>query len=761
MKVVHLVGRGGVGGEKIHILSLVKELSKNIEVKIIALKEGSFSREARKMGLDIEVVKSKNFIKGALYLIKMVKNGGYDFIHAHGARANLFAKVCGIFAKVCVITTVHNDYKLDYLQNIVKRYTCGVINSIALKFMNFYITVSNDLRYMLINRNFSADKIYTVYNGIDFDVETKVLKKSDTIRKYNIAVNNDDVLVGILTKLHSVKDVQTFLDAVPEVLKLKKNIKFIIGSDGEPREILKNYAKRLGIASNVLFTGFVDNPYELVNILDINVSTSTSEVFPYSILEGIKLKKAIISVNVDGVCDLINHNENGYLFGAGDYKTLAKYIVDLINDDNKRIEFGSKLYKKAKSEFSIEKMGKTQLDIYYDIKRKLGDPKYDVRNNYDILISGYYGHNNMGDEAMLEAIIETFRKERKDIKLVVLSQKPELTTKVHNIKSIYRFDLFEIFKALIKTKVYINGGGSLIQDNTSNRSLYYYLTLILMAKLTRTEVMIYANGIGPINSKINRFLTGAILNLVDVITVRDENSLCELDKLKVRRPKIELTADSALTLESVDKDRIKDILKSEGIDENSNLIGFSIRQWGKNMDYVETIAKVADIAYKKYNLEPVFIVMQKSGDLKISKDIAKKMETNSHIISGSYSPKEILGLIGRLEILVGMRLHALIFASMSSVPCLGVVYEQKVEGFINSVRQLSAGNVQELKVDKLTKMLDEVYQDRRILKEYLLSIKRDLIDKSKKNAKLALELLDTKRNKVFLGYKNFKIRRDI
>ena len=272
--------------------------------------------------------------------------------------------------------------------------------------------------------------------------------------------------------------------------------------------------------------------------------------------------------------------------------------------------------------------------------------------------------------------------------------------------------------------------------------------------------MIYANGIGPLNGKLNRFLTSFVLNLVDIITVRDENSLYELEKLKVRKPKIELTADSALTLESVDKDRIRDILKSEGIDENQNLIGFSVRQWGKNMDYIDTIAKVADIAHKKYNLEPVFIVMQKSGDLKISEDIMQKMEANSHIINGSYSPKEILGLIGRLEILVGMRLHALIFASMSSVPCVGVVYEQKVEGFINSVRQLSAGNVQELRVDKLTKMLEDVYQDRRILKDYLLSIKRDLQDKSRRNARLALELLDARKDRLLLICRKF-LRRDI
>ncbi len=747
MKVIHLIGGGDVGGAKIHVLSLVKELSKNIKVKVIALREGSFSKEAREMGLDIEVIKSKNFLKDVLSIIKIIKNDDYDFIHAHGAKANLFAVICKIFTKICIITTVHSDYKLDYLQSVVKKYTYGIINSIALRFVHFYVAVSSNFRYMLIDRDFPVDNIYTVYNGIDFETQTEGYDKDKTYKKYNIKVDKKDIVIGILARLHPVKDIPTFLNAACEVLKVKQNVKFIIGGDGEQKELLKSYANRLGILDKVLFIGFVDNPYEFMNILDINVLTSLSESFPYSILEGTKLKKATISTNVGGIFDLIDDGENGYLFDVGDYKTLASYMINLIDDCDLREKFGNNLYKKAKREFSLDKMGETQLKIYYDIKRKLSNLNYSLKNDYDILISGYYGHSNMGDEAMLEAIIETFRKERKDIKLAVLSQKPDLTTRTHNIKSIYRFNLFKILKILIKTKVYINGGGSLIQDSTSNRSLYYYLVLILMAKLTRTKVMIYANGIGPLKREINRHLTSFVLNLVDVITVRDENSLIELDKLKVKRPKIELTADSALTLQSIDENRIRDILKSEGIDENQNLIGFSVRQWGKNMEYVDAIAKIADIAYKKYNLEPVFIVMQKSGDLKISEDIVKKMKANSHIISGSYSPKEILGIISRLQILVGMRLHALIFAAMSSVPCVGVVYEQKVEGFINSVRQLSAGDVQELKVDKLTKMLEDVYQDRRILRDYLLSIKRDLQDKSIRNAKLALELLDARNEK--------------
>lgn len=749
MKVVHLIGGGDVGGAKIHVLSLVKELSKSIDVKIIALREGVFSREARSMGLDIEVVRGKSVLMDLYKVVKIVKCGRYDFLHSHGAKANFFAVMCKFLTGVCTITTIHSDYRLDYLQSWSKRLVYGTINSIAIRMLDFYVAVSSNFKGMLINRNFLEEDIYTLYNGIDFDLPVREYNKETVCEKYGIKINEDDMVVGILARLHPVKDVPTFLRAAAQILKFQKGVKFVIGGDGEQRKYLEEYAKELGISDSVFFVGFVNNPYEFMSIVDVNVLTSLSESFPYSILEGTKLKKATISSDVGGIFDLIEHNKNGYLFNVGDYKTLAVYILNLLRDEELRNRFGQRLNDKARREFSLNKMGDTQLNIYYDIKDKLLRDNSKVNKGYDVLISGYYGHNNMGDEAMLEAIVEILKKERKRIKLAVLSQKPEETTRAHKVRSIYRFNLFGIFKILMRTRLYVNGGGSLIQDNTSSRSLYYYLSLIMLAKFTHTKVMIYANGIGPVKNKFNKYVTRVILNMVDVITVRDENSLSELEKLGVHGPKVELTADCALTLESASEDRVNDILRIEGIDTSVRLIGFSIRQWGENLNYLDTIAKVADIAYEEYGLMPVFIAMQRNNDFKMSEYVVKKMKNDAYIIKGRYSPKEILGIISRVDILIGMRLHALVFASMAAVPCVGVVYEQKVEGFVNYIRQVSAGDVEELKADNLCKILDDECRYKNVLKEYLVSIKRELQDRSIRNAKLALELLDRgKRKKV-------------
>ena len=100
-----------------------------------------------------------------------------------------------------------------------------------------------------------------------------------------------------------------------------------------------------------------------------------------------------------------------------------------------------------------------------------------------ILISGYYGFSNAGDEAMLTAIIEALRAERQDVEITVMSGKPEITAEKHGVNSIHRFNPLQIFKAMLSADLLLSGGGSLLQDVTSKRSILYYLSILLMAKL--------------------------------------------------------------------------------------------------------------------------------------------------------------------------------------------------------------------------------------------------------------------------------------
>ena len=148
-----------------------------------------------------------------------------------------------------------------------------------------------------------------------------------------------------------------------------------------------------------------------------------------------------------------------------------------------------------------------------------------------ILISGYYGFANAGDEAMLTAIIESLRQVEKNVELTVLSGNPEDTAAKHQVCSVYRFNPLGIIRAMKDSELIISGGGSLLQDVTSKRSLLYYLSIIGLGKFFGKKVMLYSQGIGPLNRSSTRRAVGFVLRFVDTITVRDSISKDELEEL--------------------------------------------------------------------------------------------------------------------------------------------------------------------------------------------------------------------------------------
>lgn len=372
MKVLHLIGGGDVGGAKIHVLSLVKELGKHIDVKLVALRPGPFAEDAKAMGIDTVVVKSGNIFRDIKHIIDIVRKEGYNLIHCHGAKANLIASAAKRFARIPTVTTVHSDYRLDYMQSMPKRLSFGVINTLALRFIDYYVAVSNNFKEMLIKRKFSSEKIFTVYNGIDFSRDIVMYERQDFSSNYGIEIDEGAILVGYLGRFDPVKGLDTFIKAAKIVVSRNPSVKFILGGDGKQRKSLENMVSSMGISKNVLFPGWIKNPYEFMCCLDINVLTSLSESFPYVILEGVLYKKATVSSNVGGISDLIESGKNGYLFEPGDYKKLAEYLTELVNNDSLRREMGENIYKKASSQFSLENMCKTQLEIYQSILMRGG-----------------------------------------------------------------------------------------------------------------------------------------------------------------------------------------------------------------------------------------------------------------------------------------------------------------------------------------------------------------------------------------------------
>ena len=239
-----------------------------------------------------------------------------------------------------------------------------------------------------------------------------------------------------------------------------------------------------------------------------------------------------------------------------------------------------------------------------------------------------------------------------------------------------------------KTIDYINGGGSLMQDVTSHRSLWFYLFTISWAKRLGNQVMMYGCGIGPIHSPANRRRASRVLQRsVDAITLRDTHSAEELEDMGVTKPQVILSADPTVILPAAPAQVVDGILESQGIAPHGRYIGFALRPWPGFEAKAAVFGAAADYAYETYGLTPVFLPIERRLDVGAAQLAAQHMKAPHYILPQTGRSDHTIGLFARMQAVVSMRLHALVFSAGQGVPLVGVVYDQKISSFLSYIGQ--------------------------------------------------------------------------
>lgn len=358
----------------------------------------------------------------------------------------------------------------------------------------------------------------------------------------------------------------------------------------------------------------------------------------------------------------------------------------------------------------------------------------------DILILGYYGFQNSGDDALLLSIIQQLKKYKEDINLCVLSKNPAETSKIYNVKAVKRDNPVSLLKALISCKMLLVGGGTLIQDGTSTKSLLYYLYVIRTAQLMGKKIMLYANGIGPLK-KENRSFAASVLNKVDIITLRDKNSYDELVEMGVVKPEIKLLADSAFGLDYNKNCDITNYLRKYNIPENYFCV--SVRDTIKTKkNFCEDLANICDYLYEKYNCYPVFLPFQRSRDMEITDKIRSLMKAPSSVFYTECNIEVLLKFMSGSALCIGMRLHSLIYSAICGVPLVGIVYDPKVRGFMEYMGQKRYIDAQNMNYEELNAMCDECFEKSEDIRKELSRNFYEMKKKSEKNAEIAVKLLN-------------------
>ena len=330
------------------------------------------------------------------------------------------------------------------------------------------------------------------------------------------------------------------------------------------------------------------------------------------------------------------------------------------------------------------------------------------KNRNGVLICGAYGHGNAGDEAILDAIVAELRSIDPAQPVTVLSRLPEETAARCNVQALHTFDLPAFFRVMGRAKLYINGGGSLIQDVTSSRSLFYYLFTIWLAKRRGCRVMMYGCGVGPVNHPWNRRLAGRIIDrYTDAITLREPNSEDELRSWGVTKPEMILASDPALSLTPAPDEEIDTFLRKQGLDPNGRYAAFCLRRWPGFWEKADSFAAAARHIWESQGLEPVFLSINQRNDGEAADCVLKLLEDiPCHAVHDPLPAGLAIGLLSRMELVVSMRLHGLIFAAGCGTPLVGISYDPKVTSFMEYIGQELCVPLEELTPELLCTLTD-------------------------------------------------------
>jgi polysaccharide pyruvyl transferase CsaB len=330
-------------------------------------------------------------------------------------------------------------------------------------------------------------------------------------------------------------------------------------------------------------------------------------------------------------------------------------------------------------------------------------------------ITGSYGGLNLGDEAILEAILRPLREDL-HAQPVVFSRDVKDTVRRHGVEAlpVRTMTRDESREALRPLDLLIFGGGGILYDEEAQ----LYLREANLAHELRVPVMAYGLSAGPLSDPHNRKAVRESLNRCAAITVRDRRGQRLLQDVGVEVP-VRVTADPALLLEPAEFP--EELWQHEGLGRAPRLAAFSVREPGPaapDLDiehYHALVANAADFVVDRLDADVVFVPMERTRvDVQHSHAVAGKMQhaARSSVLKGEYTSGQMLALFKRFEFAIGMRLHFLIFAARQGVPFVSLPYASKVEGFIEELQMPAPPTLSDLNAGTLLAHIDRSWDQR-------------------------------------------------
>lgn len=370
-RIVHLISSGGFYGAEQVLLTLAKSSSRLGMTCIILCfedaRQGNLEllHRASAAGIDAKQLPCRKRIDRSclLDLINRLKDHKADLLHTHGAKADFYGLIAAKKLNLPVVATLH---LWSHTPFIVRLYDW--VDALLLRFFDRVVGVSGAIAEEMVEKGIPRRLIRVIRNGVD--LESLVATHGNGARqetRQELEIKEDAPVVGIVGRLASEKGHHLFLEAAREVLQLIPQAVFVIVGGGPLEEELQTHAAALGIAGSVRFTGIRQDVPRFYEAFDLLVSSSLREGTPMVLLEAMAMAKPVIATCVGGVPDLVRHDETGLLVPPGDIPSMARAIVDLLQNQNQRERLALAGQRLVHEEFSAESMAEAYRKLYEEI----------------------------------------------------------------------------------------------------------------------------------------------------------------------------------------------------------------------------------------------------------------------------------------------------------------------------------------------------------------------------------------------------------
>ncbi len=404
IKVINIISDTNIGGAGKCVINFSKNYDeKNYEIVVVLPKGSALVKELEGTSvkiIEIDGLKDKSLdFKSLFKLKKIIKQEKPDIVHTH---ASSIARIAARMVKgTRVIYTRHCAYPVS--NRIKKGIGHFLYKNVNEYFSDRIIAVGNAAEQNLLDGGISKEKIDTFFNGVEKINVISEEEKRKLRNKYGIA--DDEFVVGIVARLEFVKGHETFIDAANILLKEKKvKAKFFILGTGTEEEKLKAKVKDMGLEKDIIFTGFIRNVGEYLNIFDVQVNCSFgTETSSLSLLEGMSIGVPAVASDYGGNPYLIFNNENGFIVPTQSPEATADAIYKILANENIRKQMSEKSKEIYNEKFTIERYVNNVQNVY---KKVLNQPMKKRINVLDIfiilifLIAGIIGYSFMNNQGI-------------------------------------------------------------------------------------------------------------------------------------------------------------------------------------------------------------------------------------------------------------------------------------------------------------------------------------------------------------------------